>query len=463
MNKTKTGPPGEQLSEDGSKSRNLRSQWNLRHGNLFQIIKSTLDTTIIGEDMNKLTIFLVILSAKVLQHPLGCIIRGRLSTGRYIMTEVAKYFPKVEILPQEKSQLFSTEYGVIACDDFSYSGLMGLSKNQQNTFDGKVILVGRLKMENHVLECIQDLRRKGEFIRTISEDTLKLRGHPAFVTSNPSLFDDAEYLSSVFTLRIDDSREQTQAIWHYECEKAASVRFEDVIEERITLIRKMIASLKKYPILNPHVSLITEYLKTNFHQVGESRHVTQLLLRMTEVIASLFQYQRLKFLCPRNGKTYVVAKITDVLNAITLVEYVLKKEITTELKKEDKILADIKDEFGSKPFTPQDLSDHLDIPSSTARDHLNMLHRRKKVSKDETQRPFHYQLEAPLESGRIEAARNLKESFRNSSLILACFSERGKSLFRNSQRLITLWEFMRVSDVDPAELLPLANGRSKKN
>jgi len=171
---------------------------------LLYRVKCELDRFIVGEDKNKLLLFLICASSYT-KFPLGAIITGESSSGKsWLMNNVLRFFDNVE------------EYTRITP---SAPDRLGVD------FTNRILKVEELKGSEQAQATLRVWISEGKLrLLTTSTDTreaevIETLGVPTFITTCSEVNVDTELLNRVFFLSIDESREQTRKILEFEAKE----------------------------------------------------------------------------------------------------------------------------------------------------------------------------------------------------------------------------------------------------
>ena len=261
---------------------------------LLYRIKKDLDRLIVGENENKLLLFMIAASS-LTDKPMGAIITGESSAGKsHLMNRVLSYFDNVfevtrmtEASPDRLGTNF--KHKILKVEEL-HGAQKAQSKIRVWISEGKLRLLTTVKDEDG----------------NITTDIIETDGIPVFITTTTSVTPDEELLNRIFILSVDETPEQTRAIVKYEAQQFMEPDFED--PEPDPVIK---AYLQKIQYVNraviPYANLLAEAFPCD---TVKARRDFKKLLNLIYVSAVLHQYQR-PILCKVDYKPYVVALPQD--------------------------------------------------------------------------------------------------------------------------------------------------------
>jgi len=356
------------------------AEWLLDPALLYRI-KCELDKDIIGEDKNKLLLFLICVSSFT-KWPLSAIISGSSSAGKsWLMNNVLKHFPNVE----EYTRITAAAPDRLGSDwtnrILKVEELRGTEKAQATL---RVwISEGKLKL------LTTEIGEDGKLTAT----TIETNGVPTFVTTVTDPDIDDELLNRLFILSIDESEEQTRQILRFEAKKYMFLGVENN-EEKNELFESLFESLMFVNrVIIPYAELLAEKFpipKGKELSVGPRRDFKKLLF-LIGVSAWLHKAQRLIVQKGNNIlERYVVASPVDFYIVWRICEDGLLQTLLKLTDRHKRVLEVFRDYEIS--LTVKDVAAELDVSESTARVYLNSLVRKGYLSKDTSEKTHRYSL-----------------------------------------------------------------------
>jgi len=183
-------------------------------------IKTELDQTIVGEDQNKLLLYLIC-SSSYTDFNLSAVVTGSSSSGKsWLKNNVLKYFANVQRF---------TRITAAAPDRLGSS------------LDKKILDIEELRGAEAAQSSLRLMISEGNLrllTTTVDDETGKLAtttidtlGRPTFITTATSAEIDNELLNRLFIISIDESREQTKKIIKFEAQKYKILGFNGETEK----------------------------------------------------------------------------------------------------------------------------------------------------------------------------------------------------------------------------------------
>jgi hypothetical protein len=265
-------------------------------------------TGILGNDKNRLILFLIYLSRKQ-ETPLHAVIQ---SEYNYLQTRMGELIPdedKIEISHISDNALFYF-------DEYELSN--------------KLVMVEDTTTNKNKLRPLFDLQTKGFVTKTtIEKDELgKLRTVQRYVrgaiclslsTRQEHAFTSNSVLS--FVLSEDTSPQQDERIIQYQRKQSAGLVNRLNEQKAVKLIQNLQRAIQPIRVVNPfaeHIQLPTEMLHkqiTNAHYLG-----------FIETITLLHQYQRVQKTDELTGEMYIETTVEDIEQANELLADILVKK-----------------------------------------------------------------------------------------------------------------------------------------
>jgi len=321
-------------------------------------VKERLDKVIVGEDNNKLLLFLSKLSY-LTHEPLHCILKGESSAGKSWLAEnVLRAFPEDDVIKVSRV----TPAWLDRCKDL---------KN-------KILFVQQLGGAESIQSSLHVmLSEKGLVLGTVKRGEggnwepyyVQTEGPVSFVSTTTRLMLDPQLETRCFHVYPDESPEQTlriqklQQIWD-ECPWKKEEALEAVKE-----IRELVEFVKKYgvkKVIVPFSRLIT--LPSKNLRIRRDRPK---LMGLVKTLAMLNQWKR--FVLEIKGERYVLAEWEDFLDVLHIAEDVLTATMQELSRRERQIRDWCFKAFGQDWFSTKQAAVVLNMSQRTTRRYLNRL------------------------------------------------------------------------------------------
>ena len=265
-----------------------------------QLIELLGETDIVGEERNRIFLFLVAYSYKM-KETLNVLLQGSSASGKTRqMKQVATCMPEEDIIIvtriSDKSLYNFPEYGLahkaIFIEDYD-----GLSEEAEFALrelisNGMITSAISIKLENGQITTGQRVVRGP--ISTIACTT---KGH---------VYEDN--MSRVFLVAVDESNDQTEKIITYQNEKAAGLIEHKKETKAQKFIKNIVRTLEPLEVVNPYATQIQ--LPREAHKI---RRLNDLFQNFIKQIVLLHQYQR-----KRDDRGRLIAEIIDVEMAVNI-------------------------------------------------------------------------------------------------------------------------------------------------
>jgi hypothetical protein len=366
----------------------------LRDPALLHRIKKELDRFIIGEDKNKLLLFLIAASSYT-KWPLSAIVTGESSAGKsWLMNNVLRFFNNVE----EYTRVTAAAPDRLGTD-FTHKilkveELRGADQAQASL---RVwISEGRLRL----LTTMQNEKDNGRFTTGVIET----KGVPSFITTCTDVNVDTELLNRVFFLSVDESENQTKEVLKFEAEEY-KVLGKHTWKEPDPILTRILPSLTfNSMVYIPYTHLLAEIFpipKGRQFAVKPRRDYKKLLF-LIGTIAWIHQLQR-QIIQVSKIYRYVVATPADFYLAWQICEEGMRQTLLNLSLRHQTILELFKNRGES--FSAREIAEGTGYSQNRAREILNNLVQQGHLMKDVSVRPYRYSL------GRQKVEMNTIDDF----------------------------------------------------
>jgi len=347
----------------------------LSEPDLLHKIKLELDKDVVGEDENKLLLFLIGLTS-FSDTPLGALITGESSSGKSrLMDGVLNHFPNVEeysrmtqASPDRIGKNFSNKI-------LKVSELHGTEKAQATLrvwiSEGKLNLLTTTKDEDG----------------NITTAKIETTGIPVFVTTTTSFNPDQELENRLFLISTDQSPELTRKVIQAKAKRFSQISPQEPGPNR--QIVQVIEALVTNPtrVVIPFSSLIGDVFPCD---TVKARRDFDKIMWITQAIAFLYQFQRPKFQALAKWKGFfTVALPIDFCMAWTMAEQGIKE---TLLGVQNRALEVLKHFRIDDDKTANDVAVDMGKNQDYIRRMLNALVSRGFLIRSEEKRPYKYRL-----------------------------------------------------------------------
>lgn len=392
-------------------------------------IKTDLDRFVVGEDENKLHLFVICLSA-VTSRPSGAIITGEASSGKStLLHAVAQYFANVDYFTRVTPASIDRLPGDLVGRILVVEELRGAEAAQPSI--RVAISEGRLR-----LLTTEHNDKIGTTTRVIER-----KGTPVFITTTTATAIDHETQARLDIISMDESEKQTKLILGYEADQYRNSKSKP---EPDATIGKLLGSLQPFDVLVPFADSLALHFPTD---TLSARRDFRKLLQITSMVAFLYQHQRLLVKkCDDPIRGWIVATPMDLQYALAIAGASLHQSL---MGLPSRVLA-LLQYFSEETFhTSRTIGDKTGISQRTARRWLQSLVRGGYLSVDETQKERQFYLvDRPRQALSLELPESVREW--NPEKLRSWLNEEGYKTLRQAPE---------VQYVDPmsgfAESLPL--------
>jgi len=384
---------------------------------LLEIISQVLSERIVGEELNRLTLFLVALSYKT-DEPQGAIITAPPASGKsWLAYNVLRLFPNV-----------------INLSRITMAALDRLGTDLSHF----ILYVSELGGQEQATPTLRVMLSEGELrLATIDRESwqptvIETKGTPVYITTTTQQIIEQQLASRTWLLNLDTTKEQTRRILEFQGKQAATSNPPDAYSEDEMVLRCLIYELKPYKVLVPYAEKLSALFPA---EETQARRDFKRLLSMIKVITLLYQKQRA--LIESNGETYLVSSLSDLANALKLVKPILLPTLYSLPKKAFEVLHIFQEAGKQQPYTVKEIAHKVKLSQNRTRTIMNGLFNRGFLFKDESHRVHQYYwsgktLEEPtILSTVISSTFFSQEEFEKWLISNRCiYSETPKELYK---------------------------------
>ena len=311
---------------------------------------------VIGEEYNRLLMFIIFTSRKR-ENPLHIISFGSSGAGKSHLQE------KVSELIPEEDKIPSTSF---TSNALYYMGEYDLQH--------KIILIEDMDGAETVLYALRELISKKHIIKLVPQKdskgitktiTFKVNG-PVTVagcTTQERIYEDNANRS--FLIYIDESKQQDEAIMHYQRKKSAGTINSEEERNIKALLQNTQRLLQPVAVRNPYA----EFLQIPT-EVFKPRRTNAHYLQFIEAVTFYHQYQREKHTDKATGETYINTTLEDIAEANKLMKEVLLRkadELSGATRNYFEQLKELLQEQNQSTFTNKEARQLLRLPISTVK------------------------------------------------------------------------------------------------
>ena len=330
----------------------------LKQKNLIQKISEDIQNTgIIGEETNRLILYVVYTSRK-LSHPLHIITFGNSGTGKsHLQEKVAALIPdedKIEITSLTQNSLYYFE---------------------EMELDGKLILIEDLDGASaEALYAIRELQSKQKLSKTFSKkdnsgkfksQTTTVHGRVATAATSTKDFVYEDNSNRSIIIHVDSSKQQDQKIMEFQRLKSSGEIDLQAQNKLIELLKNCQRVLSPIEIKNPYAA----HLKLP-EQVPNPRRTMSIYLNFIAAIAYLHQYQR----TANNNAINVEISDIQLANQLLTEVFIRKSdELSTPARSSYEKIQQYLNQNNKNSFFTKELKAILKLNPSNLKRHLKEL------------------------------------------------------------------------------------------
>jgi hypothetical protein len=347
---------------------------------------------VIGEEVNRLLMFLVFCSRKR-EHPLHIISFGASGTGKtYLQEKISELIPESDKL----------EITMLSENAFYYFG--------QQELKNKLVLIEDLDGAENVLYPLRELQSKKRISKTIplkdskgnmKTVTMKVEGPICMsgTTTKEKLYEDNANRSLLIYL--DGSKEHKDAIMNYQ-KRLSSGNIDREKEDKLKeFFMDMQTVLRPVRVVNPYAELLN-IPETIFKPLRTNAHY----LAFIETVTFYHQFQRERKQ-DANGRDYIITELEDIEAANLLLKDVLlakSDELTNACRNFFEMIKTYLINKGKSSFYIREIREEYRTAPTTLKRHIAELHRYGylKISGGSRARGYEYEILDETEYNRLK-------------------------------------------------------------
>jgi DNA primase catalytic core len=278
-------------------SPNLSATEFLQQKDLLKSLNQLIEKAgIIGEEQSRLLLFLITISY-LNKSPLHGIVQGSSGSGKtHIISRIA------DLMPQEDVLRFTriTESSLYNWGEFDLFQKIIIIEDLDGLKEDALYAL-REFISNQVLRSSVTIKdKKGN--NKSSHKIVKGQFSSLSATTKGETYEDN--MSRSFLLAVDESKEQTGRIIHYQNRRNAGEIDRNEQEKAIGFVQKLVRNLKHYEVINPYATKLQ--LPEKVHKIRRLNEMYQAVIKQVTFIN---QYQREV----KNG--YLITEIEDIEQA----------------------------------------------------------------------------------------------------------------------------------------------------
>jgi len=271
----------------------------LQQKDLLQNLNKLIEKAgIIGEEQSRLLLFLITISY-LNKSPLHGIVQGSSGSGKtHIISRIA------DLMPQEDVLRFTriTESSLYNWGEFDLFQKIIIIEDLDGLKEDALYAL-REFISNQVLRSSVTIKdKKGN--NKSSHKIVKGQFSSLSATTKGETYEDN--MSRSFLLAVDESKEQTQRIIHYQNRRNAGEIDRNEQEKAIGFVQKLVRNLKHYEVINPYATKLN--LPEKVHKIRRLNEMYQAVIKQVTFIN---QYQRQ--VAPAGN--YLITEIEDIEQA----------------------------------------------------------------------------------------------------------------------------------------------------
>jgi len=364
----------------------------LHNPDILEWVTEVLSNRIVGENLNKLTLFLIALSYKT-DESQGAILTGPPAIGKsHVTKNVLRLFPNVINLSRITGAVLD-RLGIDLSHYILYISELGGQEQATSTL--------RVMLSEGELRLATTEMHDGK----IRPKVIQTTGVPVYVTTTTQEVVERQLASRTWMLNLDTTKEQTRRILHYQAVKASSITRDEYTEDEMVL-RSLLYRLKRHKVLIPYAEKMSGLFPS---EESQARRDFKRLLALIKCVTLIFQKQRA--LVTSGGEEVLLANLTDLAYTLKLIRPILFTTLYALPKKAFEVL-DVFKKIGSEEYTVKDVARQMELSQNRTRTIMNGLVDRAFLYKDDSRKPYKYSwTEKDLEEPTILSTVNLGDFF----------------------------------------------------
>lgn len=327
----------------------------LQQPNLLKRLNALIEQSgIVGEEKTRILLFIIAISYKTKQ-PLHAIVQGSSGSGKtHLISKIA------DLIPQEDVLRFTriTESSLYNWGEYELVNKLLIIEDLDGLKEEAMFAMRELISNQRLSSSVSIKDKKGNIKSTKKE--VKGVFSSLSATTKGEIYEDN--MSRSFSLAVDESKEQTDKIIHYQNRRIAGEINPEQQEQAKELLQKIVRALKEEEVQNPYATQIQ--LPENVHK---KRRLNEMFQSIIKQITIINQYQRRS----QNGR--IVTQIEDIENAVEILfdSIILKiDELDGSLRQ---FYEKLKKQFKTDDFTRFEAMETTGFKKTQLQHYLNQL------------------------------------------------------------------------------------------
>lgn len=272
----------------------------LQQSNLLKRLNDLIEQSgIIGEENSRL-LLLIIASSYKTKSPLHAIVQGSSGSGKtHLIGKIADLMPPEDVLRFTRI----TESSLYNWGEYELVNKLLIIEDLDGLKEEAMFAMRELISNQRLSSSVSIKDKKGN-IKSVKKEVKGVFSSLS-ATTKGEIYEDN--MSRSFLLAVDESKEQTDRIIHYQNKRIAGEINPEQQQQAKELLQKIIRALKEEEVQNPYATQIQ--LPENVHK---KRRLNEMFQSIIKQITILNQYQRRT----QNGR--IVTQIEDIENAVEI-------------------------------------------------------------------------------------------------------------------------------------------------
>lgn len=270
----------EEIQQPTTNNKQLNPTDFLQQKHLLKSLNHLIEKSgIIGEENSRMLLFLIIISY-LNKSPLHALVQGSSGSGKtHIISRIADLMPEEDVLRFTRI----TESSLYNWGEFDLFRKIIIIEDLDGLKEDALYAL-REFISNQVLRSSVTIKdKKGN--NKSSHKIVKGQFSSLSATTKGETYEDN--MSRSFLLAVDESKEQTQRIIHYQNRRNAGEINPHEQQKSISFIQKLVRNLKYYEVINPYATKLN--LPEKVHKIRRLNEMYQAVIKQ---VTFLNQYQR---------------------------------------------------------------------------------------------------------------------------------------------------------------------------
>ena len=322
-------------------------------------IKQMLDSVIVGEDENKLILFLAMMS-KDLEDPLNVVLKAGSSGGKsWLVNRVADFFPESEIAKVSRVTPAALDY---VKDRLKHKVFI------VQQIGGAMSAKDSLHVQLTEKELVLWLPARGKG-GTIDLKEVRAEGPTCFISTTTDMVLDPQLETRTLTLSVDESKEQTRRIHQFQALLDKKPWLREDIKRQAEVVKNVIKLGHHSPV---HV--VVPFSDRIEFPINDQRTRRDRVKFSTLIKACAYLHEEMRPKVTYRGKEYIIAFPADFYIAKEIGQKVLRETLLSLPKTLERILEVCRElEDDDEPITSKTVAAKAGCSIQTASRYLKDL------------------------------------------------------------------------------------------